>query len=81
MRETQGRVTLLWLRACASARTGSKYTCAMASWAVKRSWYSKSAEVEFGIINTTYSMIVSQKLVKEVNGLITDETLVLSVDK
>lgn len=34
----QGSVTLLWLRAAASARTGSKYACAMASWAVKRSF-------------------------------------------
>lgn len=30
---------------------------------------------------TTYGMVVAQKLVKEVNGLVTDETLVLSVHK
>ena len=32
-------------------------------------------------VRTTYSMVVAQKLVKEVNGLVTDETLVLSVHK
>jgi hypothetical protein len=53
----------------------------MASWAVKRSWHNKLAKCRHESGNTTYSMVVSQKLVKEVNGLITDETLVLGVDK
>lgn len=32
-------------------------------------------------VRTTYSVVVAQKLVKEINGLVTDETLVLCVDK
>jgi hypothetical protein len=43
--------------------------------------YSGSVKYKSKDDKITYSMVVSQKLVKEVNGLIADETLVLSVDK
>lgn len=43
--------------------------------------YSGSVKNKSEDDKITYSMVVSQKLVKEVNGLIADETLVLSVDK
>lgn len=41
----------------------------------------KLVKLVIGRGDGTYGMVISQKLVKEVNSLITDESLVLSVDK
>lgn len=54
----------------------------MASWAVKRSYHGVSTRWKKNTRwKATYGVVVAQKLVKEIDSLITDEALILGGDE